>query len=49
MKKQELEILLKEMEEEMNYLMDKQESEYVLARYNAILKYYKRLKMIVEN
>ena len=49
MKKQELEGLLKEMEEEMNKLLDEAETEEARIRYNAISKYYRRLKFILEN
>lgn len=49
MKKQELENLLKEMEEEMNKLLDEEETEECKIRYSAINKYYKRLKFILEN
>ena len=49
MKKQELEGLLKEMEEEMNKLLDEEETAECTIRYNAINKYYKRLKFILEN
>ena len=49
MKKQELENLLKEMEEEMNKLLDEVETEEARIRYNTISKYYKRLKFILEN
>ena len=48
MKKQELEKLLNEMKEEMDELLEKEETNEVIIRFNTIRKYYVRLKFIVE-
>lgn len=48
MKKKEFENLLEEMKKEMDELLEKEETEEITIRYNAIRKYYIRLKFIVE-
>ena len=48
MKKKELENLLHEMAVEMNNLLEEDESDEVVIRYNTLRKYYIRLKFIIE-
>lgn len=47
MKKEELEKLLDEMKEEMDELIEMEETDEVVIRYNTIRKYYIRLKFII--
>lgn len=48
MKKKELENLLYEMASEMHDLLEEDETEEVVIRYNTLRKYYVKLKFIIE-